>query len=294
MTTQQNNSDRTSTALIACALITLGALGSATYLYVQYDGLEDAVAQGRLALDNALAEQRTAQTLVLDTRSLLDQAQQRRGGGGRRNWRPGGAPPPRRKDLSLNEARAASLEQTIGRNATQSKELAELRSTAQGLRDQLALALELELDLRMAADKAKADRDLLAHQLDEREVGASMVNNAELTALRGKKGKLTVKARRTNEVYMAFDLPGSLASGAHFTMTSPKGKQYSSAEPVVSASRHRSDATASVGLVAKPDAANTSHVDLKFRPTEKMQPGIYRIEVRSGKDYLQTVFLSLR
>ncbi len=287
MTTQQNNSDRTSTALIACALITLGALGSATYLYVQYDGLEDAVAQGRLALDNALAEQRTAQTLVLDTRSLLDQAQQKELDDMERIAA-------LEKDLSLNEARAASLEQTIGRNATQSKELAELRSTAQGLRDQLALALELELDLRMAADKAKADRDLLAHQLDEREVGASMVNNAELTALRGKKGKLTVKARRTNEVYMAFDLPGSLASGAHFTMTSPKGKQYSSAEPVVSASRHRSDATASVGLVAKPDAANTSHVDLKFRPTEKMQPGIYRIEIRSGKDYLQTVFLSLR
>lgn len=287
MTTQQNNSDRTSTALIACALITLGALGSATYLYVQYDGLEDAVAQGRLALDNALAEQRTAQTLVLDTRSLLDQAQQKELDDMERIAA-------LEKDLSLNEARAASLEQTIGRNATQSKELAELRSTAQGLRDQLALALELELDLRMAADKAKADRDLLAHQLDEREVGASMVNNAELTALRGKKGKLTVKARRTNEVYMAFDLPGSLASGAHFTMTSPKGKQYSSAEPVVSASRHMSDATASVGLVAKPDAANTSHVDLKFRPTEKMQPGIYRIEVRSGKDYLQTVFLSLR
>jgi len=287
MTTQQNNSDRTSTALIACALITLGALGSATYLYVQYDGLEDAVAQGRLALDNALAEQRTAQTLVLDTRSLLDQAQQKELDDMERIAA-------LEKDLSLNEARAASLEQTIGRNATQSKELAELRSTAQGLRDQLALALELELDLRMAADKAKADRDLLAHQLDEREVGASMVNNAELTALRGKKGKLTVKARRTNEVYMAFDLPGSLASGAHFTMTSPKGKQYSSAEPVVSASRHRSDATASVGLVAKPDAANTSHVDLKSRPTEKMQPGIYRIEVRSGKDYLQTVFLSLR
>ncbi|MCC6911470.1 MAG: hypothetical protein IT224_05535 [Flavobacteriales bacterium] len=287
MTTQQNNSDRTSTALIACALITLGALGSATYLYVQYDGLEDAVAQGRLALDNALAEQRTAQTLVLDTRSLLDQAQQKELDDMERIAA-------LEKDLSLNEARAASLEQTIGRNATQSKELAELRSTAQGLRDQLALALELELDLRMAADKAKADRDLLAHQLDEREVGASMVNTAELTALRGKKGKLTVKARRTNEVYMAFDLPGSLASGAHFTMTSPKGKQYSSAEPVVSASRHRSDATASVGLVAKPDAANTSHVDLKFRPTEKMQPGIYRIEIRSGKDYLQTVFLSLR
>ena len=287
MTTQQNNSDRTSTALIACALITLGALGSATYLYVQYDGLEDAVAQGRLALDNALAEQRTAQTLVLDTRSLLDQAQQKELDDMERIAA-------LEKDLSLNEARAASLEQTIGRNATQSKELAELRSTAQGLRDQLALALELELDLRMAADKAKADRDLLAHQLDEREVGASMVNNAELTALRGTKGKLTVKARRTNEVYMAFDLPGSLASGAHFTMTSPKGKQYSSAEPVVSASRHMSDATASVGLVAKPDAANTSHVDLKFRPTEKMQPGIYRIEVRSGKDYLQTVFLSLR
>ncbi|MBK8531149.1 MAG: hypothetical protein IPL64_04570 [Flavobacteriales bacterium] len=261
MTTQQNNSDRTSTALIACALITLGALGSATYLYVQYDGLEDAVAQGRLALDNALAEQRTAQTLVLDTRSLLDQAQQKELDDMERIAA-------LEKDLSLNEARAASLEQTIGRNATQSKELAELRSTAQGLRDQLALALELELDLRMAADKAKADRDLLAHQLDEREVGASMVNNAELTALRGKKGKLTVKARRTNEVYMAFDLPGSLASGAHFTMTSPKGKQYSSAEPVVSASRHRSDATASVGLVAKPDAANTSHVDLKL-PTHR-------------------------
>jgi hypothetical protein len=221
MTTQQNNSDRTSTALIACALITLGALGSATYLYVQYDGLEDAVAQGRLALDNALAEQRTAQTLVLDTRSLLDQAQQKELDDMERIAA-------LEKDLSLNEARAASLEQTIGRNATQSKELAELRSTAQGLRDQLALALELELDLRMAADKAKADRDLLAHQLDEREVGASMVNNAELTALRGKKGKLTVKARRTNEVYMAFDLPGSLASGAHFTMTSPKGNHHPS------------------------------------------------------------------
>ncbi|MBK7110824.1 MAG: hypothetical protein IPH60_00010 [Flavobacteriales bacterium] len=108
------------------------------------------------------------------------------------------------------------MSKTIGRNATSprnSPNCAVRRRVS--LRPTSALTLELELDLR-SADKGQSGCDLLAHQVDERAVGQHGEQRGSCTALRGKKGKLTVKTAAPTGVYMAFK-PSRLAREAGTT-----------------------------------------------------------------------------
>ena len=145
--------------------------------------------------------------------------------------------------------------------------------------------------------EAWADRDALAAKLDQQRTGAWMVNNAQVEALRGKKQKLTVKARNTREMRLAFDLPKDLASLANFRIVSPSGKTYQGNDPAISMSFEAPDgeATASLSLImGGPGSEQPARVHLRFEPKEKLEPGVYTIDVRSGETYLNTVRLSLR
>lgn len=282
-----NNKEQKRTFGIALATVMVGAIGTTGYLMVQQHELEHKVQVHQREVERVKGEERQLKDLLEAMALQVDEAEQEKETGMARVAE-------LERLMKEAEVRAALLQSAAAGNTKRMEELAEARRVMVDLRSELDRARAKELDLRADIDRVKNEKEALAHRLDQNNAAALMVNNAELEARQGKKGKLTVKARRTNEVHMAFDLPRSLAQGASFIMTSPKGKQYSSAEPVVSASRNPSDATASMGLMAKPDPANASRVDLKFRPKEKLEPGVYRIDVRSGKDHLQTVYLNLR
>jgi hypothetical protein len=199
--------------------------------------------------------------------------------------------------LKEGQEREAVMQGTAARNARLARELADLKRSNQQLADQLAALRDLEIDLRTEADKAAAQRDALEGQLASLQQGALMVNNAEVAALAGKRGRLTVKARRTNEVRMAFDLPIQLAPDAAFTVTTPKGRTYQGADPALTHSLEpvAGEPMASLSLI--PEANETSlvsRVHLKFSPKEKLEPGTYKIDVSSGGSYLQTVRMTLR
>lgn len=282
-----NNGEQKRTLGIALATVILGAIGTTGYLMVQQHDLEHEVQVRQSEIERVKGEERQLKDQLEAMALHVDEAEEEKETGMARIAE-------LERLMKEAEVRAALLQSAAAGNTKRMEELAEARRAMADLRSELDRARTKELDLRADLDRANNEKEALAHRLDQNNAAALMVNNAELAARQGKKGKLTVKARRTNEVHMAFDLPGSLAKGASFVMTSPKGKQYNSADPMVSASRNPSDATASVGLMAKPDPANASRVDLKFRPKEKLEPGVYRIEVRSGADHLQTVYLNLR
>ena len=288
METKNTKSKAKTATIVALALLATGAIGTTAYIHDQQSALEQEVRSALADKDNALAEQQAAMARLTITSDLLSRTEQK-------NAEAMNSNADLISKLEKAEARASELASIGVRNAKQAKELADLKLTAQQLRDKLKDAQATELDLRTAADRANADREALAHQLDLRDAGARMVNNAQVDALKGKKAKITVKARRANELHMAFDLPEALASGANFTITSPKGTEYTGQDPSVSTSRAMNESTASATATGKASkAASTARVDLKFNPKKKLEPGVYRIDVSSGKDYLQTFYLNLR
>ena len=288
MQPQDNNQKKSSTPLIAAlAIISLCGVGGTAYLYDQQKGLEEAAQVERSAKDQALAEQHATFAKLTESQKNLGAALDEKGATQEQLAAMEGK-------LHATEDRAAQLERLPRTDGKQARELAELKQTALQLRDQLANAAAKEQELQASADRSNAERDALARQMEQLQAAAHMVNNAELTALKGKKGKLTVKARRTTEVRMAFDLPEDLAKGANYKVTTPKGQNYTGASPAIAAV-HGSEETASMTASGKPSRTiRSSRVDLSFKPKGKLEPGVYKIDVSSGTDYLQTVYLRLR
>ena len=288
MQQQENNQKKSSKPLIATlAIFSLCGVGGTAYLYNQQKSLEEIALVERSAKDQALAEQHATFAKLTESQKNLGTALDEKGATQEQLAAMEGK-------LRATEDRAAQLERLPRSDGKQAKELTELKLTAQQLRDQLANATAKEQELLAAADRSRADRDALAQQMEKLKAAALMVNNAELTALKGKKGKLTVNARRTNEVRMAFDLPEELAKGANFKVTTPKGQLYTGASPVIASARG-SEETASMNTSGKPSSeVRSSRVNLSFKPKAKLEPSVYKIDVSSGTDYLRSVYFHLR
>ncbi len=200
-----------------------------------------------------------------------------------------------RLDASLRHARG--LEGAAKRTARLTKELEALRAERDTWESQLAVATTHARDLEGHLQRTEQERAALKAQLEDHMAGARMVNNAEVDALRGKHGRLTVVARRAREIRMAFDLPENLAKGAAFKIITPSGKNFDGADPSVSWTVEETEAeplasTDPVVLHAEKERAKRVH--LKFVPEKKLEPGAYRIDVLSDGAYLNTVLLNLR
>lgn len=192
---------------------------------------------------------------------------------------------------------AHGLEGAARRNNKSIRELADLKAQYQQLEAQLNAAKSNERIAQEQLDRITKERDRLSAQLDEQGQAAQMVNNAEVEALRGRKQRLTVMARHTKEIRMAFDLPEGLAKGASFKIITPAGRNYSGADPEISLSMGNAGEEPVASLMAVSLSApkeRAARVQLRFKPESKLEAGTYRIDVMSGGAYLNTVLLNLR
>lgn len=186
---------------------------------------------------------------------------------------------------------------TASDNPRVKRELADARSAQERLRNELDAARDGQRGLQDQLNALRADRDALAARLGQQQKGARMVNNAVVDAVRGKRQQLTVRARRASEIRMAFDLPENIAEHATFKLTSPSGKVFEGGSPTLSVApgnQHDEALAARFPLVGGDGQERASRVHLKFKPERRMEAGTYRIDIRSGELYLNTVMLNLR
>lgn len=288
--TRKNGSDRKAVIIVALALLTCGGLGTALYMHGVNSDLTFSLNEGKLKNERLLAEKLQLEKSVLELGrryneqdELLTNAQ--------------GEGAKLRKQVAEAIARSKNLEGAAQKSKNLGKEVASLRELKARLEEQLRNGTANENALQAKLDKMTSERDALTAQLNERSAGAEMVNNAAVDALRGKKGKLTVVARRTKEVRMAFDLPQKLAPGASFTIITPDGHKYGANDPAISFTTETIEAEPTASLDAMPVlnlGERSARIHLKFNPKEKLKPGSYRIDVLSGDIYLNTVLLNLR
>jgi len=277
--------------IIALALLAAGVIGSTIFMVNGGNGKEKAaVEKERLENERLLGDKLQLEKRIndLDGSLLAERSRSSRSDAHITDLE-------RRVEQAQDHAR--TLEGKARNLDKAKKDLAQAQAERDRLMNQLAGLQSSDHDLRDQLARSKADRDALAALYDQQQQGAQMVNNAEVDALRGKKQRLTVVAKRTSEIRMAFDLPEHMAQQANFKIISPKGKTYEGKDPSIALSIDKPEAepTASVDLLAgREPGARASRVNLTFSPKEKLEAGVYRIDVRSGDTYLNTVLLRLR
>ncbi|MEZ4721158.1 MAG: hypothetical protein R2813_04695 [Flavobacteriales bacterium] len=121
------------------------------------------------------------------------------------------------------------------------------------------------------------------------------VNNSLVEATKGKKERLTVAARKTKKLKVGFDIPEEMVGNLYFKMITPSGDQVSSNESTISfyESEINSELIASSDNVIT-ETVKKKHIDMVYKPEAKLQSGIYKIDVYSGKNYLGTSRVHLK
>jgi phage shock protein A len=274
----------------ALAVTTCAAVGTTVHIINEDDRQRSAIEQERLKHERLLGDKLQLEKLMAGLQVELNGAQQ-----DNTDARLRIAELERR--IKQSEDRARGLEARSNGSSRTRKELAAAQQERTGLLNELEALRATERDLRAQLAQARNDHDALAARFEQQQMGAQMVNNAEVEALRGRKEKLTVVARRTREIRMAFDLPQHLAEQASFRIISPKGAQYKGADPALSWTFDKPghEPMASIALIeGSTSSARAARVHLRFNPKEKLEPGVYRIDVHSGETYLNTVLLRLR
>lgn len=277
-------------AVIALALLAAGAVTTTGYFLSERASFRKNADTGKLDQERLLGdklqvEKRLAEQGVISSRD--------------------------KEALSGSETRIAELERRVqeARNRNHGleskangydrmrKELAEQKALYTALEARAGGQQLSEQELRAQLDKLATERDALMARIEHQQAGAQMVNNAVVDATHGRKAKLTVKARRTNNLRMAFDLPEHLAANASFKIITPGGKSFSGNDPSISMTMDQvePEALASIDLMSGiTPGVRASRVNLSFTPKTKLEPGTYRIDIWSGDTYLNTVLLNLR
>jgi hypothetical protein len=194
-----------------------------------------------------------------------------------------------------SNAAAASASGNSGNIGRLKRELAGSLDAQDLLRRHLGTAQEDQRKLQEQLDQLRAERDALVARLAQQQT-VQLVDNTSVKAVRGKRQQLTTRARRANEIRMAFDMPEHIASNATFKIISPSGKTFEGGDATLSvvSGYEQDEALAARFMLAGGGQERASRVHLHFRPEKRLEAGTYRIEIRSGELYLNTVMLNLR
>lgn len=276
--------------LIILGALTAGALATTVHFWRQQGQRQADVDQGRLRHERLLGEKLELEKRVADASGRLGSERQDRQEAEQRVL-------DLERRLLEAEERQRALTARAHRADRSDRKARELEAELTRLHSDLGASRQEVDDLRLALDRLRGERDALNARLASQATGALLLNNATVEAVRGSKRRLTVKARRTQQIRMAFDLPAGLAEAANVRITAPDGKVYGSGDPVLSLAQgdQGEGALASIDLTAgaMPEDGK-ARVHLRFDPEHKLKPGTYRIDVRSAETYLNTVMLNLR
>lgn len=185
------------------------------------------------------------------------------------------------KELNEKNAELEKLKQQLSEElAKNNKELAEAKEEYEKLNNQLSLALETNEDL-------ENDNSILKQLFSF---------NYRTEALKGKKEKLTVNAKKTDKLLVYFDLPGNINNKIHFNVVTPDGKELSSDKDLAATLKIMENGD---GLTASSNhkpigKTGTKKIEMSYKPTQKMEKGVYQFNLYNEDRFLGSTQLRLR
>jgi predicted RNase H-like nuclease (RuvC/YqgF family) len=208
--------------------------------------------------------------------------------------------------LFANTKEIEKKEQEIKRLYAANSSISSLKQKIAEL-EALKNKLNTDIDQLNAANNVlTSENTLLSEQLksSQTENNALAINNSILRALvadnyrveatKGRNNKLTLNAKRTNQLTVSFDLPADATENLHFKVIAPDGKEYASINDA-SAFIKVSDSN---NLLASTDNIisdiSTRHTEMVYKPTMKLQKGVYKFNIYNKNDYLGSTQLRLK
>lgn len=185
-------------------------------------------------------------------------------------------------------------------NKNTSKELAELKRIKNDL-EQEKSALNTRIQ-NLENDRDNLNQQLLLAQNKNKELAntvnimeAMAINNYRIDATK-KNEKLTVVARKTRNLTMAFDFPQDIASNIKFKVKTPDGKVISEddASLVSEVIESTDNFTASLQMGSTGELKVNKRVQMSYKPEQKLKKGVYTIDIMNGSTYISSCQVRLR
>lgn len=207
--------------------------------------------------------------------------------------------------VKVAEAKFAAREQELAKLRKQNASLYQLRKQREEL---LRLQSDLERELltvRSSLTAMENQNQALSQtiaQLQEqnslltRDLNRAMIaslDRFQVQTVKGKKERLTVRARKTDKLIAAFEVPASLRN-LTFRITDQEGKALTSAEGTIVSrlipSAHNLVASADDGQLVD----TVQKVEMEYLPRKKLQSGVYTVEILNDNLYVGSVNVKLR
>lgn len=175
---------------------------------------------------------------------------------------------------------------------------ADLDKSLARLNEELSALQAENSDLRASLAHMEANNEQLA--VNNKNLTRMIVNNLEAEAQK-KNNKLTVNAKKTKEIILAFEVPASMSEQLKFNIVFPDGKQVASnnSKNITYAVNHKdfvfsdADVVASTqNLFVKSD--NSKQIALSYKADSKLKPGTYQIDIYSENEYLGSCRMKLK
>jgi myosin heavy subunit len=165
--------------------------------------------------------------------------------------------------------------------------------TQQTLNDELARLREENKSLMAANVDLNKDKSELQANL---EIAKSLTTeNMELSAIKGRKEKLTVVARRTKKLEVGFDVPAGVAQSVRFVLHSPDGKVIEQSDSRMT--KTINDETGAIYASISPLSGiyeQSKRVELCYKPEKKLEKGTYVVQIFNGETRLGSCRVFLR
>jgi hypothetical protein len=180
------------------------------------------------------------------------------------------------------------------------KKLAELEQ----LKNQLAGSLN---DANSIVAQLKGENQRLSQQLEtamnsNREISNDIAvlkvinsDNYRTEAVKGKKDKLTINARKTDKIMVSFDIPSSVGKDVYFNLVMPNGKELSSLKDFAAKVEFEENGDAFIASTNSfMGGEGTQRVKMSYDANDKLTKGVYVFQVYNHDKFLGSTQMRLK
>jgi myosin heavy subunit len=196
------------------------------------------------------------------------------------------------QELEFNRLKRENA--SVAKIKKQRQELIELQA---GLENELQILkssyvrLEAENKELFGSIVALQERnDMLTSELNQK-VFASL-DYSQLEAVKGKKEKLTVNAKRTRKLIAHFDVPGHLKN-LSFRILDANGNPLTAKDGMVASSITLSEKNYTASASSGVQVQALQNVEMTYVPRQKLRSGIYTVEILNDNLYLASLKVKL-
>ncbi|MEX2233330.1 MAG: hypothetical protein WD824_14300 [Cyclobacteriaceae bacterium] len=119
------------------------------------------------------------------------------------------------------------------------------------------------------------------------------VDHSQIQALKGKKEKLTIRARKTNKLIANFEVPANLKN-LSFRIVDSKGNSLTQKDGTMASTISPSDKSYMATTDSESISSKLQKVEMVFIPKARLETGVYTVEILNENLYVGTLKVKLK